>query len=302
MINREKLLELIHEHGLAQYADAILNASKPAIHISRKRVADDSEIPVGVSKLGGSPDMPADFVWPQWNGTPLTFIGQFRMAEVAPFDIEHVLPPTGLLSFFFEADQRISYQHPDKRGSWKVIYLENETAPLERIPHPRVSDILSQLAPCAVTFSQMLTLPVRDLNDYDETGDTFYAHGRGLEKLKILNVDTHRYGDLSRAAYERRLLHQLLGNPDQIQGDIRYESQLEANGVALGSIIPNDPRIFQAAQDANNWRLLLQIDSDSDDDGLGIMWDDVGCVYYCIQNDALDKRDFEHCAVTMQGN
>jgi len=302
MLTREKLLELIKEHGLSQYADAILNASRPAIHISRKRVADDAQIPVGASKLGGSPDVPPGFVWPYWNETPLTFIGQIRLSEVAAFDVEHVLPPTGLLSFFHQADQRIWSYYPDKRGGWKVTYLENETAPLVRFTHPHVSELLDHLAPCAVSFSLQFTSPVTDLDNANHNVYAYFAHGRSFTRLQIPEQDIRRYRDLWAAAYKRRLLHQLLGNPDQIQGDIRFESQLEANGVALGSVSPDDLRLFQAAQDVSNWRLLLQIDSDMDDDGLGVMWGDVGCLYYCIRNDALAKRDFGHCAATVQEN
>jgi len=103
MITHEKLLELIQAHGLGRYADAILNAARPAIHMSRKRVAGDTQIPVGASKLGGSPDLPPDFIWPQWDCTPLTFIGQFNLSDVAPFDVERALPVTGILSFFLRS-------------------------------------------------------------------------------------------------------------------------------------------------------------------------------------------------------
>jgi uncharacterized protein YwqG len=260
-------------------------------------MADDSQIPVGASKLGGSPDVPSGFVWPQWNGTPLTFIGQFRLSEVAPFDVERILPTMGLLSFFYEADQRIWSQYSDKRGSWKVSYLENESAPLERVPHPRISDLLNNLAPCAVSFSQVLTSPVSDLRKNDQIGSRFYfAHSRGLEMLKILNADYKQYRELWRAVGKSYPVHQLLGNPDEIQDDIRYD------GVALGSFTPGDPCVPLVMHDVNEWRLLLQIDSDDDGDGLGIMWGDAGCVYYCIQNDALDNRDFENCWLTLQSH
>ncbi|MHB8624875.1 MAG: YwqG family protein [Aggregatilineales bacterium] len=303
MLTREKLLELIHEHGLAQYADAILNASKPAIHISRKRVADDSEIPVGVSKLGGSPDVPEGFVWPKWNEKPLTFIGQFRLSEVTRFDIEHMLPPTGILSFFYAADEQ-TWGAPDQRGSWKVLYTENESTPLQRVSHPIAPGgdrPVRSLSPCSVEFSQIVTLPVIDETP-DQDDYVLFSHGQA-QSIKIPKDKIDQYGDL-RFEIGKAIapLHQLLGNPDQVQGDIRYECQFKSSNIEPGSIQPDDPRRAALEQGVKDWRLLLQIVSDDAADGLGIVWGDIGTVYYCMKNDALQRRDFEGCCLTMQSN
>ena len=64
---------------------------------------------LGATRFGGQPDVPADFVWPTYEGEsydhvvkdrPLTFLAQFNCAELAKFDKEHLLPDHGLLSFF----------------------------------------------------------------------------------------------------------------------------------------------------------------------------------------------------------
>src|SRR5512143_355438 len=57
-------------------------------------------IPVGSSHLGGQPDLPAGFTWPAWHGTPMSFLAQIRLDELAAYPAASVLPKSGLLSFF----------------------------------------------------------------------------------------------------------------------------------------------------------------------------------------------------------
>src|SRR5687768_3807695 len=42
-----------------------------------------AQIPIGGSRMGGLPDLPADAAWPSPRGRPLTFVAQLDMAEVA---------------------------------------------------------------------------------------------------------------------------------------------------------------------------------------------------------------------------
>jgi hypothetical protein len=66
----------------------------------------------GASKFGGIPDLPRTLSWPRWHpcyaqpptddlrhggarGTPLSFIAQFRMADLSRIPVGKGLPPTG---------------------------------------------------------------------------------------------------------------------------------------------------------------------------------------------------------------
>ena len=82
--------------GLGQYAESLCEAALPGI-----RLVPDGQIDattVGVSRLGGCPDLP----WPTNNGTPLSFIAQLDLVDMAIHDVEGVLPRAGLLSLFYE--------------------------------------------------------------------------------------------------------------------------------------------------------------------------------------------------------
>jgi uncharacterized protein YwqG len=288
MISREELRNLIRDAGLPHRADDFMNATKPAIHIRRHRVADESALELGSSKLGGAPDMPSGFVWPHWNDKPLTFIAQIRLAEVASYDVEKALPPGGLLYFFYQADEQPEGYEPQHRGSFKVLYVEHEHVSLERISHPTAPGKSTQIQafhPCAIEFSPSITFAPE------------FILKLALEELAYFNqVEITLYNLL----YP---VHHLLGYPDPIQdGRMDLQCQLITHGLSLAdhSYFDN-PRHFELEPGASDWRLLLQIDTDAGDEGLGSMWGDAGRIYFWIQRQALEARRFDNCWLVLQG-
>jgi len=287
MITREKLQELIDNAGLAHYSNDLLNAVKPAIHIKSIRISDESRIEIGVSKLGGSPALPLGFEWPHWKGRPLTFIAQVRLSDIAVHDIERALPPVGRLYFFYEANGEPWGFDPADRGSCKVFFLEDESVPLEHVPHPTAPGEFGQiepLHPCIIEFSQTVTLPTVDV----------------VEKLGLLEPDLDRYWDvLSAVEKATQPIHHLLGYPDPMQGDMEVQCQLVTNGLYLGGPTGySDPRRSALEAGASDWRLLLQIDTD--ESGLGVMWGDMGRIYYWIQRQALQVSNFDNTWLIFQ--
>ena len=81
----ENLPKLIAELGLDKYADALLRMSKPTIEL----VPSESDIHLGCSKFGGSPDVPPNFEWPRHELGDYRFIGQINLAEIPKADIRN---------------------------------------------------------------------------------------------------------------------------------------------------------------------------------------------------------------------
>ena len=102
-MTEQELIQLIENNGLGKYRDDILRYTRNTIFVKPQRVADESEIPIGHTKMGGNPDLPPDFVWPTYNDLPLTFLAQFRFSEISIYDIDQLLPTKGMLYFFYEA-------------------------------------------------------------------------------------------------------------------------------------------------------------------------------------------------------
>lgn len=60
----EKLRATIRASGLSRIADPVVAAAQPTILIELQ-TRDGAEIPIGASKIGGSPDLPVSYVWPE---------------------------------------------------------------------------------------------------------------------------------------------------------------------------------------------------------------------------------------------
>ena len=94
--------------------------------------------------------------------------------------------------------------------------------------------------------------------------------------------------------------HRLFGYAEPIQSPaMGLECELVSNGLYCGdSRGYNDPRAKQLAQNAGDWELLLQLDSDSENTDM--MWGDMGRLFFWIKKADLQKRNFENCWMISQ--
>lgn len=270
------------------HREVILRHALPAIHIE----TTGGWPPVGASKLGGQPDVPPGFAWPrvpptpdwpEWGGTPLAFLAQFRLADVTSFDTENALPHAGMLYFFYEANEQPWGSHPIDRGGWHVFYSE-DTDTLTPAPFP---DALTERLPArAVRFAQTTTLLPWDSFMFDAA-------------LALEGDDAGRYHRLQVALSHRDATrHQLLGHPLIIQNDMQFQCQLVSHGISCGDSSGYVGAAAEALRPgAEHWRLLLQLDSDST---LGMTWGDVGHLYFWIEQERLQRRDFSNVWLVLQ--
>lgn len=280
---------LIAQHDLEAHRDAILRHALPAVHIE----TTTGEPPLGASKLGGQPDVPPGFAWPRvpatpdwpaWGSTPLAFLAQFRLADVAAHNAEDALPHTGMLYLFYEANEQPWGSRPVDRGGWRVLYAENAG---NATPAPSPDDLTERFPARAVRFIPTPTLLPWEYDEFVRAfGD---MSGAEIARYHPLRVDLDsRHGPM----------HQLLGYPHVLQTDMRGECQLAAHGLNAGT--PEDyrtPEAIALRPGAANWRLLVQLDSD---DRLGMVWGDYGHVYFWIEQERLARRDFSNVWLILQ--
>jgi uncharacterized protein YwqG len=113
------------------------------------------------------------------------------------------------------------------------------------------------------------------------------------ERDRYFNVMDALGGEDANAA-----CHQLLGHPSPIQGDMQLECQLVTHGIHLGRAEGfQDPRRAALEPGATSWQLLLQLDSE---EGAGMMWGDVGCLYYWIRDEDLERLQFDQVWTVLQ--
>lgn len=88
----------------------------------------DGKLPVGASRLFGTPDYFEGFEWPTINVDgeeyDLSFIGQINLREVAPYDKDGLLPHEGILYFFYDLDEMPTEAYDT--DACRVIYHETD--------------------------------------------------------------------------------------------------------------------------------------------------------------------------------
>lgn len=273
---RERLIAA----GLGDYAEALVRLTRPSIRL-RAELSDEANIGIGETKLGGHPDLPLGFEWPSYGGAPQSFIAQVNLAETGAHDLDAVLPQTGLLSFFYDSAQSVWGFDPKQDGAWAVHYT------------PDTAQLVRREPPCDLPPEGLF-----DARRLRPSSELTYAPWEFSEigALNLTRDQLFALPDVSEA--DERTIHRLLGHPDPIQGDMQLECQLVAHGLYCGdSSGYNDPRRAELAPGAVQWRLLLQVDSD---DGVGMMWGDVGRIYYWMHEDDLAARNWANARLVLQ--
>jgi uncharacterized protein (TIGR02996 family) len=139
----------------------ILAVSRPTINIDWEK-APEKALALGASKFGGRPDLPAGTKWPEFDGAPLSFLGQFNLAELAVSPVARDLPNRGLFSVFALYDEDEGNDDIDfDKGRWRFLYFPDDT---NLVRHDFDDDLPSgsRFRSCRVSYSEGLTLPAED--------------------------------------------------------------------------------------------------------------------------------------------
>jgi uncharacterized protein YwqG len=277
------LREHLLEYGFGAHAEPLARLARSSIRL-RPRAQDEATVAIGASKLGGRADLPSEFDWPVFRRRPLAFLAQIDLAEVGDLDRERVLPRHGLLSFFYDADEQRAWgSDPRDRGAWAVRHTPGD-AELIRSNHPPGVPPWAQFATMRLDPDQEWTLPG--------------WQSAQLSALALPEELLDRYGELP--LDEAGAVHRLLGHPQPIQGDMPGEYELASRRVSpVGGAAARDDVSETAAAGvaASSWRLLLQLDSQTE---VGMMWGDVGRLYFWIRDDALAARSWSEAWMILQ--
>ena len=268
--------------GLQRHAAALTALARPSVRLT-PIASEDADLPLGTSKLGGQPDLPAATAWPSLRTTPLAFVAQINLAETQPFDTASMLPVDGLLSFFYAAaGQQVWGYDPADAGAWAVLYSPAGQPLIRRNQPGRLPEHV-RFAAMRLTRRCELTFPGWDSLDAERVGMT--------------RDEFDAYADLCGHG-EQGPIHRLLGRPEPIQNDMQMECQLVTHGIYCGDETDEeDPRAAGLWAGAADWRLLLQIDSEKD---IGMMWGDAGRLYFWMTEQALADRDWDRAWLVLQ--
>jgi hypothetical protein len=190
----EQLDVLLEQYGLARRAATMHTAARPCVGLRLK--GKSKRVPLGASRVGGLPDLPSDWTYPQDDaGRHLVFVCQISFTEVPPTP---PLPTRGTLYCFVEDDDDAT----DVRHC--ILFDEGDPARLRRASLPRRADWCLDgcnrlKVPYAVEFVRAISLPSSQV--------------RWTARHVKLEGEAHaKYGKLLRAL-SRGLDGQLLGYP-----------------------------------------------------------------------------------------
>lgn len=244
---------------------------------------DESYLPIGATRLGGSPDLPAGTTWPEWKGLPQSFIAQIHLEELWQYDLDKLMPQSGMLWFFYDAKQETFGESPQDRGGWQVIFKPGESGDLKRTVFPDKLPQEARFKACSVKLASEITLPQdpqTDLPDLKWGDDQQKKYEDVLSKFPGPNDHAPMH-------------HRILGNPETLQDDMRSQCQLVSNGMSDAS----DPKAEALLKKSNDWLLLLQIDTDEQ---AGMKWASSGMLYYWIKAEDLKQQKFDSSWLVLQ--
>lgn len=261
--------------------DKVTGLAKPALHLIKTSNKTNS-------KFGGNPIVDNHaFVWPTVNNRPLSFLAQFDLSEIAKQFKFSWLRESGSVLFFYDLEEMPWGFDPKDKPKWKVIY---QVSPSIQIDFPGNLSTEFIVKESYIDFHKITVLPscedqhVRNLHLSDKEIDLYFELGDHFDEFN---------------SYKGLPAHQVGGFPQPIQGDeMQFESQQASNGIYMGDAKAYEnasTKEFESAK--HQWQLLFQFDSD---DKLGVMWGDVGMLYFWVKKDRSEQNDFDDVWLILQ--
>lgn len=250
----------------------------------------DGELPQTCSKFGGFPALPENFAWPyfSWEGRrrPLAFLLQINLEEFAPFDADKLLPPRGMLYFFYETDSMCWGFDPKDEGCARVYFYDGELSVLSPVRPP----VEYPFDEARLRFEGAPSLPSwEEFAEYNDFGDDFELYDK---------IRANEYGVEEKEEGENS---KLLGYADVIQNEMPTECEQVTRGIYLGD---GSPEIDEAEKEdihekSRDWTLLLQLGT-VNAGSTELMWGDSGCLYFYIRKQDLAAKNFDDVWMILQ--
>lgn len=235
---------------------------------------------LGKSKVGGQPDLPKEINWfREKNDKSLSFIAQINLSEIKTFDKDNLLPDSGILYFFYSAEQEVWGFDPKDKDKFKVHY-STDTQNIIKQEFPSDLPDYARYKECKLDFKTTVALPSWD-NEIVQTS--------------LSEKEINQYLNLP----QDYAINKMFGYANNIQSEMELECQLVSNGLYCGDASGyNDPKAKGLEKGAKDWILLFQIDSEVEKTGM--MWGDVGRLYFWIKREDLKKKNFNNSWMILQ--
>jgi len=292
-----KRLYLVGEFtmDLKKFVSEILDSLKKNEITISTEFNNNSEI-VNKSKIGGKPYLPKDFIWPYYQGLPLSFLAQINLEEVSSLDKDNLLPSTGMLYFFYELETEEWGYKPQSKGCAKVFYYE-DISNFSLIDFPENMEDDYKIPEFKVNFKSNISLP-----SYED----FFNLVEDKEELE--DITENEFYDIYHSAYDElskkylvpiEKYIKLLAYPDVIQNSMEEECAAVTRGFNMGGIGYPKKYKEEIKKASKDWILLFQMDTLETSD-YELMFGDSGHIYFWIKKEDLANRNFENIWLILQ--
>lgn len=277
-MKEKEWIELFNEHNSINLWEKVRGFSKNSIEYTLKS-DDDNVLSIGTSKIGGLPDLPSHINWANlvWEVeydpeddeenlgsiNTLGFLAQINLFEIANFDVEDILPKSGMIYFFYDLKQQPPYTDTQEDNFFRVIYSKT-TSSLIRTECPEGVPVLNSYK---LNFDTMISLP-------------------SYNNIELQNVMNNEENLIYRKLRHNDLIskNHILGYPDPIQIEYRFEQELD--------MLDN-----KSEENYSKWVCLLQLQSTEE-----LYWGPAECgnLYFMISQEELSNFDFDKTVFAMQ--
>ena len=271
---------MIRAHVPARLQDPLIELLRPAIALKVKS-EDDAQIPIGASKFGGAPDVPEGFEWPTWNEKPLGFLAQINLKEMAGFDVEGLLPKSGLLLFFMSFDEENPiWGYANQREGWQVFYCLAQSIQRSQF----LASGQSILPAMSLKPKVAWTLPFASEDEIEACFDEESPNYCGED-------DDWEYTDFhDEFCEEHSNFNKIGGWPNTLQDPMGPQCQSESETYFQTKDLPSET-------ENEEWRFIFQFDGQTYDEK---WWPYVGIFYFWINARDLESQDFSQMWLMQQ--
>lgn len=278
-----------HQHLDAATAEAWLRLVRPAVALVGA-TPDDAV----VARLGGQPRLPVGTPWPRLGkAAPLSYVGELDLAalEATGLQPDIQLPTVGRLAFFvLDESEGYGFADGSDLDSYRVLHLTEEGEPTATptgvCTYAEQTLTARQVVTAPDSFDPALpeTLGVDADADYRAWLDhpvQASAFSDALERLR---------GPLPR--------HQVGGWAIAVQGPVEVEAarmEVRRRSRKLSAGDATDAVSQDLPDKEDQWVLLFQVDSYD-----GVLWGDVGTLYWLARTKDLARGDLSDTRFVMQ--
>lgn len=265
----------------------ILDLIKPAIGIKTESKIDN-EIGIGMSKIGGNPDLPKGFEWPKFENEYLTFCAQYNLSELSKYDLQNKLPENGIIYVFVYIDKNYP-GFMNKKSSYRLIYLENKEN-IERTEFPKEYFLEGKFKPAQIKYFEYYTLP-------DDENHKIKKYGLKYDDFDYFYETVTEFID-NLTNQETDNFHQILGEDRSIQSSVVFD--FATKKMEIKTIEDYESKKVEIEKISKNYRILLQLDCNDRNSDLSKFGGNA-VMYFGIEPENLEKKKIENVIMAFQG-